>query len=65
MKYLNIEVVKGGFILSYTVERAASSGNSTQVLDQEREVFTTQSKVTKRVKELLDFYTGGEAKDVE
>lgn len=67
MKYqnINIEVVTGGFIFTYTVDRPASSGNSTMVTEQEREVFTSQSKLTKRVKEVLDTYNVDAEKDAE
>jgi len=63
MKYqnINIEVVTGGYILTFTTEDEASSGT---VINQEREVFTSQSKLTKRVKEVLDMYVGTE-KDAE
>jgi hypothetical protein len=58
MQHLTIEVVTGGFLLSYTEAKGDS-------YDIQREVFTSQSKLTKRVKELLDGYAGTEAKDGE
>jgi len=72
MKYLNIEVVTGGFVLSYSVERLpVGVASNVTGFNQEREAFTSQSKLTKRVKELLDGYASSvitptdDAKDVE
>ena len=51
---ITIEIVEGGYVLSYPSDIGLNSTNTGAMYVQKREVFTSSRKMNQRIKEVLE-----------